>query len=284
MSPLLFCLKSASIISLQRIQTSEFTYWIKNMEEHMYTTEKMWKKFIRTRHYRKWRKKWCFPLQTEPENMTPEEFAMADAYMRGAEVASALPDGYDLRIDPEDAAKPNGGRKGKHITLSGIYWIAAAGKLFPDKSLRYNRLHILFTLLHEKHHLDIGKWDYCHKWYWPNAWFVRHCEECYCDMMATKDLMLLGVTREEIGDMMADRETFEKNAMHDGTTHPSRSFRSKIVAGQRWNKEAIQQVADHYMQSADIAKWCKNVTSETVDAISQYYADTLDAFFDESGL
>lgn len=254
------------------------------MKEHMYTTEKMWKKFIRTRHYRKWRKKWCFPLQTEPENMTPEEFAMADAYMHGSEIASALPDGYDLRIDPEDAAKPNGGRKGKHITLSGIYWIAAAGKLFPDKSLRYNRLHILFTLLHEKHHLDISKWDYCHKWYWPNAWFVRHCEECYCDMMATKDLMLLGVTREEIGDMMADRETFEKNAMHDGTTHPSRSFRSKIVAGQRWNKEAIQQVADHYMQSADIAKWCKNVTSETVDAISQYYADTLDAFFDESGL
>ena len=53
----------------------------------MYTTEKMWKKFIRTRHYRKWRKKWCFPLQTEPENMTPEEFAMADAYMHGSEVA-----------------------------------------------------------------------------------------------------------------------------------------------------------------------------------------------------
>ena len=74
------------------------------------------------------------PLQTEPENMTPEEFAMADAYMHGSEIASALPDGYDLRIDPEDAAKPNGGRKGKHITLSGIYWIAAAGKLFPDKS------------------------------------------------------------------------------------------------------------------------------------------------------
>lgn len=213
------------------------------MKEHMYTTEKMWKKFIRTRHYRKWRKKWCFPLQTEPENMTPEEFAMADAYMHGSEIASALPDGYDLRIDPEDAAKPNGGRKGKHITLSGIYWIAAAGKLFPDKSLRYNRLHILFTLLHEKHHLDIGKWDYCHKWYWPNAWFVRHCEECYWDMMATKDLMLLGVTREEIGDMMADRETFEKNAMHDGTTHPSRSFRSKIVAGQRWNKGVYEKIS-----------------------------------------
>ena len=103
----------------------------------MYTTEKMWKKFIRTRYYRKWRKKWCFPLQTEPENMTPEEFAMADAYMHGPEVASVLPDGYDLRIDPADAAKPNGGRNGKHITLSGLYWIAAAGKLFPDKSLRF---------------------------------------------------------------------------------------------------------------------------------------------------
>lgn len=27
----------------------------------MYTTEKMWKKFIRTRHYRKWRKKMVLP-------------------------------------------------------------------------------------------------------------------------------------------------------------------------------------------------------------------------------
>lgn len=201
----------------------------------VYNEKAMWEKFKANRNASMGLK---FALKFPPENMTKNDFINACEYMHGDEIAcitgsvDILGNPY-LRLDPKDAIRPNGGRQGKYTTLSGIYWMAAVGKMFPERSLAYNREHIKLTVLHEKHHLDVNPFSmFCH---WSmlrpvNRKFARYCEETYCDIMAAFDMaMYLGIPKHDIVDIMNDRCKFVADPAKNEKHHPSRNFRRDIV-------------------------------------------------------
>lgn len=220
----------------------------KQIQEIMFTKEEL-NVFVDERKKASNQNAWMMPLSDDWYEKTC--FALQDAmdYFKSDEVAKILGKDnscelyFDLKYNPKwPMAESENGK----IKMNAYYLLAAVGQLFPEKTLRYNRDCLLFTLAHEKNH----KGTYLIN---PSK-LARWCEECRSDILAVRDLKVVRgseITNDYVAELMRDREKYEKDPFKEAHNHPSRRFRSEIVNTREWNEATIDEIAKQIFHSTD---------------------------------
>lgn len=247
------------------------TEMIKHIKKETYTKKDL-KKFQKKR-LQKEKIGWTMTLASDWNEKISKNLRNAINWFEWDEVKGILGKKKKLCFDPVwNVAFPAATHSGRKIIINTYYVLAAAGQLFPEKSLRYNRDCALFTLAHEKNHEDMfGHYVRIKVDVWFNAGLVKKadmllciskkllgkcernlalwCEECRSDIMASrkmKEILGSDITNGYIAELMHDRERYEQNPFKDGVEHPSRHFRSELVIEGEWNEMVIDKIAKHF--------------------------------------
>lgn len=225
----------------------------KHFREVTFTEEEL-KDFVAEREKACTQNVWMMPLSDDWYEKTSSALQEARDYFKSDEVLKILGTDspckvyFDLKWNSKwPMAESENGK----IKMNAYYLLAAVGQLFPEKTLRYNRDCLLFTLAHEKNHKGMFLIN-------PSK-LARWCEECRSDILAVHDLKVVRgneITSDYVAELMRDREKYEKDPLKESHDHPSRRFRSEIVTTSGWSEDTIDEIAKrvyHYNGS----RWSK---------------------------